>query len=474
MLLRIPIRIPVVLLLLGLDSLASASDKPVIQVGTTADSTGHLVGDVDALYADLKALATDPSQLGLTSSGAILQLSCGVTYRLKAGKPLQFPYQTEMSGCNAYIDVQDLDGNPSPDHIWDSRGLTAAGDRIFADPVTETIVDGSGLGVVNGFPIVAGLYNVFSNFTVLGCAQCSAEMDLGLRLPDNTGRTEVYNVILQGGPRGILFRDPLAIGASSTLIATGNIFRHHVVPGVVYGWGIQEIQNRATSSSLYAELRYNRFYDNKTGLFMPNLGGQYCTTFALSNRNVYEYQGSAAFASGVAIFTRDFGNPEGAHGNTTKLVSIDDAIWNNVGAGGVTIYAALRDTDGYELLNNATQVSFIGTRFVKLTASGSFDGEQNHTSDGRRLDLELDGYVLNAPGLSGPTENNTATVLFRQTVSSLNPTSYDPNPLPFTASQSGTNTVTITGSGVAFDATNVGWNLPSAVVSSPPGDADAN
>jgi hypothetical protein len=97
------------------------------------------------------------------------------------------------------------------------------------------------------------------------------------------------------------------------------------------------------------------------------------------------------------------------------------------------------------------------TRFVKLTASGAFDGLQNRRAN-RWTDLRIVGAVLATPGLTGPTSGMSVRLLLRQTTSSLMPTTYDPAPQPIFLNDNAQAVVdiTIVGSQKACLRTNKG------------------
>src|SRR5262249_31346406 len=70
-----------------------------------------------------------------------------------------------------------------------------------------------------------------------------------------------------------------------------------------------------------------------------------------------------------------------------------------------------RDANGVEIRDNETELQFLETRFVKLTAGGAFDGLQNHLAN-RRTDLRIVGAVLAAPGLTGTTSGMSGRLLW--------------------------------------------------------------
>lgn len=155
---------------------------------------------------------------------------------------------------------------------------------------------------------------------------------------------------------------------------------------------------------------------------------------------------------------RDLSFPQGSLRNRTRIHSTEDMIWNN-STGGVNATGYQRDANGVEIRDNETELQFLGTRFVKLTASGAFDGLQNRRAN-RRTDLRIVGAVLAAPGLTGPTSGMSVRLLLRRTTSSLMPTDYDPAPEPIVIEDNALDVVDITiiGSQKAYLRTNEGVN----------------
>jgi hypothetical protein len=172
-----------------------------------------------------------------------------------------------------------------------------------------------------------------------------------------------------------------------------------------------------------------------------------------SHHNVIEENNS-----GITSLIRDLSFSQGSLRNRTRIHSTKDMIWNNR-AGGVNAIGYQRDSNDVEIRDNETELQFLGTRFVKLTASGAFDGLQNHRAD-RRTDLRIVGAVLTAPGLTGPTSGMSVRLLQRRTTSSLMPTTYDSNPQPIVIEDNGPDVVDITviGSQKAYLRTNEGVN----------------
>src|SRR5262249_19063803 len=108
-------------------------------------------------------------------------------------------------------------------------------------------------------------------------------------------------------------------------------------------------------------------------------------------------------------------------------------------------------------------LQFLGTRFVKLTASGAFDGLQNRRTINqvtRRTDLRIVGAMLATPDLTGPTSGLSVQLFLRRATSSLMPTDYDPAPEPIVIEDNAPDVVDITiiGSQKRYLRTNEGVN----------------
>ena len=119
--------------------------------------------------------------------------------------------------------------------------------------------------------------------------------------------------------------------------------------------------------------------------------------------------------------------------------------------------------NGVEIRDNETELQFLGTRFVKLTASGTFDGLQNRRTINEvttRSDLRIAGALLATPNLTGPTSGMSVSLLLRRATSSLMPTTYDPAPQPIFINDNAPDVVDITiiGSQKRYLSTNEGVN----------------
>jgi hypothetical protein len=315
------------------------------------------------------------------------------------------------------------------------------------------------------------LDNTLANLTVRGTGITGlgqAEVSFSLRSAAGVGNLTVTDCILERGDRGIGFSgDPGTMNVQRNLIARRNILRHHIIPGVVFGWGIQVVPNGAFGTQYSALVEHNRFYDNKNGLFLPSLATLNGTIVAVSHGNIYEAQRrvEGTGGGGIVIFTRDFFNPQGSQGNQTQLISNGDRFWNNVGFGGLQIEGIRRDVAGAPIADNETDVQLIDSTFVKLRPDGSLDGLQNRNTLGLRRDVNLVGNG----GLSGaPTSDNLMHLLVRHATSSLAHTPTDASPTPFVVNDNDPGVqITILGSAEAFVRTNDGLNLPADEFFSP-------
>jgi hypothetical protein len=446
---------------------ATARDRPVIFIGivdSPQDSeTGLAVGDVERLYDVLDKLWNDPAALGLASSSATIRLAAHAIYRLDPTKwevgRVRLAPGTAIRGGNQYTDDHDEDGNQSPDGIPDAIG-TDAGTEIFASH--ETILDGRSL-TGNRAVVEAGLANSIRNLTVWGARdpvpgganRPGAEIGLLLTDQDNVGSLEVDGVICEKGRRGIQVGG--ANGAHMDLTARRSIFRDHADP-LDFAWGLQLNSGNVSGVKFSATLHNNRIYNNRIGIFLASVGTRDGELILNSYHNVIEENNS-----GIQSLIRDFNVPQGSLRNRTTIHSSNDMIWNNRASGGVLAVGYQRDANDIEIRDNATALQFLGTRFVKLTASGAFDGLQNRRTTNQvttRTDLRIVGAVLAAPGLTGPTSGMSVSLLLRRATSSLMLTDYDPAPQPISINDNAPDVVDITiiGSQKRYLSTNEGVN----------------
>jgi len=456
------------------------------------------VSDVEDLYAVLG----DPEIVGT------IQLSPGVyrlTSRDSSGQPranrgsLLLRDGVQLVGANTYLDydadgvfdARDDDGDGAPD-------IDAQGRRRYADPQTETIIDGAaldvpepGIGLVSA-PILVlggGEFSI-SDLTVHGSTSSQAEVEV--RTPGNdVSSVTVQRCTIELGRRGILIDSAPRWGStdgSVVLTAERNVIRDHVLQAVTMGWGIHLQATNASGTEVTAHLRRNRITGNKVGLLLSVMGMQNSETAVVSQGNVYENAVllqhptivGNLFSGGIFMEHRD--SPtiagRGSDGNRLRLASIDDSIWNNKGWAGLHIGAVDRTRNGTVFSGNEIAVELLGTRFVKLHDDGAFDGPQNadarvdpgktvEDQPMRRRDIVIvgvddSGTNLREPppgGLSGPASGNRVKLLVRNATSSLMPTDYDPSPQPLLIIDNAPSAVQImlTGSLAAFGSANTGF-----------------
>ncbi|HJY82409.1 MAG TPA: hypothetical protein VKK81_15180 [Candidatus Binatia bacterium] len=157
---------------------------------------------------------------------------------------------------------------------------------------------------------------------------------------------------------------------------------------------------------------------------------------------------------GLVLFGRQdelpFGLPQGSNSDRLRFTSVGDAIWNNVGSGGVfAIGGFRRNSSAGTSSNNDVRLQFLGTRFVKG------EGPENRSGASRR-DLTIFG------GLGGggvvPGSGNTVEILVRDAASDGADRAFFINAADCLAGAP--NTVTVIGSPMAFAHANDGVDSP--------------
>lgn len=450
--------------LIAFSQTARAQDRPIAYV----NNVGELYTAVnDPANADtLVVLAPGIYVLSSTPNGNPAPNGGTLVLQLHMG----------LAGYNEY---QDVDG----DGIWDEVDWPAEdgfpAKRAFARPKTETIIDGTGLTISSGVIRVGALAgqqeadNSVSRLTVkgglpAGTAVGGAEVRVaGLPLGSSI---RVTDCILEKGQRGI-YLPPRLNNVTSHLVAERNIFRDHdLTPHTVAssrGFGIHldpEGSNVIASSnvSLTAEVRYNRFYNNRIGLIIVQIGTDDSDNTVVSHSNIYDsqIQSAAGIPDGAGIFTQINSISANTHRSRNKLISNNDTIVNNVGNGGV--FAFFQAPSGNALEENEINLSLVGTVFVKLNGAGGLDGNQNRTALGKRADVNL--VDLFSTSASGPNiSDNRMTVLLRETFTSSAPISTDSNPKPFVVTRRADVTpdqvsIRVIGNNMSFSRTNSGFN----------------
>jgi hypothetical protein len=454
----------------------------VVFVGTTGaqdPATGLDVGDVARLYEVLDLLTTDPTSLGFEDAKVRIQLAANAIYRLDPtkgdGGRVILADGAELAGGNVVHDYADLDGNPRPDGIPDAVGTDAAG-LIYA--TNQTILDGGKLaddaGSVRG--VIEPILNArIHNLTVWSAAP-PPKVGIGAAIsirPAGVEKTvDVSETILEGGRRGIHVASLRAQGhvaddVQVRLLAERNVFRNFKGQN---GWGVHFHQAVTSNLSMSGLLRHNRFYGNKTGLFMVQNGSVRSETTVVSTGNLIEEQhgrtSSAAERSAGVWITRQMessaANPQAPHENRMRFTSTDDAIWNNPGSGGILIESANRGAipSDSAFTNNDIDVQLIRTRLVKPGLSASGDHFlQNRITDATGGSLKRRDITITGPIGTGAVavSSNDVRVLVRRVTSSVEPMSYDADPVPLVIRNDNPEAVriTITGS-PAFTTVNEG------------------
>ncbi len=399
-----------------------------------AVTTTRVVGV--ATVEELYAAVNDPA-----NAGAVIDLAPG-SYVLDPSRPnggtLVLQPGMALVGHNEYVD-RDGDG------VWDPLGSDP---EIFADPATETVIDGGRLGEnePSGGVIRTGRDNSVEKLTLKGNPEAPAVIKV---IPERAAggiAAKVTDCIIGGARRGIqvFHGGPDFSGFRSSVTIEGNIIRHNRAG---FGFGIHIQQAFVAGAAWKAQLRNNRFYDNRVGLFVETASSQTSEITVLSTANVYERNAVGI----VLIGGRDLRSSEGSNDNRTSFVSVGDAIWSNVGVdgGGILAVAGLRDgtaTSGND--NNDVRLELLGTRFV--TGAGPQNGD-----GANRRDVLIFAALGNGvdPLIAGT--GNTVEILVRHATSDGAQGAFsfvDSDPPDPTQS----NTVNVLGSAVALERANDG------------------
>jgi hypothetical protein len=349
----------------------------------------------------------------------------------------------EIQGQNAYI--------------FDANGVPVARDasgEVFADPASETIIDGSALTSgtigIGGTPYIvrAGRYNRIANLSVVvnntivgGC--------IAFDQPSSAGglHGEVTGCVLgpaRGGLGCVMVGAPFD-GVESSVSVEQCVVRE------IFGFGGIAIGSFLTNGSSWeAHLRSNRFYDNRVGLILANFGADDATIDALSQGNVYEQN-----RRGVQIIGEtEFRTVRGSTGDLVRLDSQGDVFSADYDAGFHVIGAELQTLPFAGMVSNSN---------VRVSLLGDLFGG-NGRSRGSHRDIVFWGVVCDptdpVTGLGPlPGIDNTIEALIRQcntfgvdAASSINlhlggtdGSCVDP---------SGTDTVTIIGSDQSLESAN--------------------
>ncbi len=390
-------------------------------------------GDVVALT---EALA-NPS-----NAGATVVLAPGV-YVLTDVLVLQPNMQ--LVGANRY---QDLDG----DGVWDARNTAGT---IFADPATETILDGSHV-LDSGMDLVAcggqsyhaatvhrpliqmTAGNAVRDLTVRGSkGPAIAPVTDAARLRGHGVHFEVTGATLAGNAIGVgaIHHDCTFAELDSDVTVDGSVFLANDAAGILF------TNTLATGARWHGSIRHNRLTNPKTGNGMAlNAAGFGCDDGQVSvesEGNIFEGNGTGVLVNGGkdtgAILPQ---SATGANGNRTEWISRGDAIWNNVGRGGIVTNGSVASPAGPASNDNSIRLTLLDTRFVKpgtAPASANSFGVQ-------RRDVTLSG---------GVGTGNDTRILVRGASS-------DGVPGSFKIADTAGNTIVVIGSDVAFVHANEG------------------
>jgi hypothetical protein len=446
-------------------------DSDVSYLPISALAVEGAVVEVDTVE-DLYAAINNPNNAGAT----IKLLAVGSPYVLT---PIDPNGQTRPNGGSLFLQPgmalvgenvynYNSDGDEVPDPRDDNGDgvpdMDEKGREIYAEPLSETIIDGTLLNVIGPGNIVPGAIVVvgpvevsISNVTVRGGPRAQAEIEV--RAPgDRASNVTISECILESARRGIIVDGGdrwLSDNGTVNLLAERNVIRDHIVPRVVQGWGIHSQQGNGSGIRFYLDIRHNRFHHNKLGLLLGSLGMQDGETTVVSQSNFYEEAVLTSsptlvhiLSGGIVAHLRDMGS-RGSYRNLMHLMSTDDAIWNNEGWSGLYVQGLNRRTSDTEFMDNEIYIELLRTLFVKVNEDGTFDGLQNREAridPGQtekkqpmlRSDITIVGADNSGANLrespevfTGPASNNKVWVKVKEATSSLMRTDYDRKPEPF-------------------------------------------
>ena len=385
---------------------AVLADKPVITVST-----------VEELYAAVN----DPANMNVA-----VQLIGGMTYTLKEdsypnGGRLVLQPGMDLVGENEY---EDLDG----DGVWDPLdGSVPTPSSDFVVPGTETIIDGTGIGLGDqGDLIVVGHDNIIEKLTIKNMPYGGKALigSSANQHPQVGWKLRVIDCLLENDPglglaeMGVdcVNRGPELNGANTQCILTGNIVRN--LPNIGSAPDGFRIRNDDVDNArIHAIIRSNRAY-SIPGRAQPATGHglAVCGTFyaggnnnkvrTVSIGNVYSECGVGAVIFGAFPFRSI------SSGNYVHVTSNNDHFTSNYTEGGVAIIGSLVILG--EAYDNEAVVKMLGTEFV------SNDGQpENLNQLGERQDLKAAGAVK----WFGPevATGNKASLLLRGAISNGEP-----------------------------------------------------
>jgi len=412
----------------------------VVPTLALAHSVTVTVADVEQLYTAVNNAADDNVRIVLAPGTYALTETTPCGAQACPGRPnagrIVLRQGMDLIGGNSYL----LDhGIPL---ARDSTG------EVYADPATETIIDGSALfgeppSDAGGSSVIhAGLKNRVQNLTVRANGFTAAEIEV--HPPRNGTSVVVSGCILEGGRRGIFVNNngPDASGSRSTATIEANVIRHHRSR---FGFGIHVLHLQTIGDQIVVKASNNRVYDNNFGLYLPSLGAVESETTVISRGNTYQGNAIGIFVIG----SRDFGFPDGQplppnapfpsfSGNRTHVDSDGDLIANNIeefSGVGVLAIAGLRDCpppggqtppdppficntlgpNGGDISNNEVRLDFNHARFVQ--GSGDQNGTPGSTDPFNpvRSDLQVLGALSDFVNLPGT--RNVVIVVIRNSTS---------------------------------------------------------
>lgn len=401
------------------------------------------VANVEQLYAAVNNPANDNVRIVLAPG----------TYALTELPPCStLPCPPPRPALGRIVLRQGMDLIGSNSYLLE-HGIPQARDatgEVFADPATETIIDGSALfgeppSDAGGSSVIhAGLKNRIQNLTVRGNGFNAAQIEV---LPPRNGMSVVVSgCILEGGRRGIFVNNtgPNASGTQSTATIEGNVIRHHRSR---FGFGIQVLHFQTVGDQIVVKANNNRVYDNNYGLYLPSWGAIESQTTVISRGNTYQRNAIGLFVIG----SRDFGLPYGQplppntpfpsfSGNRTHLDSDGDLIANNVEESsgvGVLAVAGLRDCpppggqtppdppficsspplgpNGGDISNNEVRLDFNHARFVQ--GSGDQNGTPGSTDPFNPVRSDLQVLAALSDAVNLPGTGNVVIVVIRNSTS---------------------------------------------------------
>ena len=401
---------------------------------------------------DLYAAVNDPANEGVTIDLApgtyvLTPLDASGSPRPNLGSLILQPGMV-LRGHNQYVD-------PDGDGVWDPQDPNQP--EIYADPATETIIDAAGLTGLTGpmNVITLGPANGVDHLTVRNNTHAGALIGVNQKPSDGGLQGFVRDCIVENGQRGLRAQHRYSSfsGLDSSAVFERNISRHH---SGGFNFGI-EVQNASVSDATWnVQLRNNRAYGNRIGVFVETLSSTNAQETVLSWNNIYEKN-----AVGVALQggrdAANLGFPEGSNGCGLRFDSDGDAIWNNnsidpgpVGTGGgVDARAAWRTSpQAGTSSDNHMRLQFIGARFIQ--GSGT---ENRAWFTKARLDMTVFGAL--GTGSIVPGSSNDVELLIRQSLSDGSPGCF----LLTDSDPTAPNQVDVIGSEQAIESTNVGITL---------------